>query len=340
MKINKILVLLMFLVLLFSTGKIAFAGGDDTCGTRSISGTDSCTMLNGTRGICNKNSGDTKNMCYAATSASTVVNGGTAFKNPLAFDNVESLLSNIMGAVQKIIVVLALVFIVIGALMILTSAGNSGMVEKGKGAITMALVGLALGVAAPSLLKELSIIIGWNDGAADPALSGALTLSAIAMNVLNFLLGIAGVLALVMLVIGAILYLTSAGDEDRIEKGKEIFKYSLMGLLLAMASMILVKQIAFFFAGSSSVPTSSVSTPAPVITAPTLTQMPQVPNVSAPWSQTSDTCQTKGGSANEVCIDMPKDPNSIGVYYMPSGMDCKWRNVCPNDPMQACCKPL
>jgi hypothetical protein len=50
-----------------------------------------------------------------------------------------------------------------------------------------------------------------------------------------------------MLVIGAIMYLTSAGDEDRIDKGKEIFKYSLIGVVLAMSAMILVTQIAKFF---------------------------------------------------------------------------------------------
>ena len=118
------------------------------------------------------------------------------------------------------------------------------MVEKGKGAITMALVGLALGVAAPSLLKELANIIGWGGAS---SVAGALTLSQIAVNVLNFLLGTMGIVALVMLVIGAIMYLTSAGDEDRIDKGKEIFKYSLLGVLIAMSSMVLVTQIAKFF---------------------------------------------------------------------------------------------
>jgi hypothetical protein len=179
-----------------------------------------------------------------ATTPATATGGGTSFTNPLRFNNVEEFLGGIMSAIQKIIVVLALVFIMIGAVMILSSAGNSGMVEKGKGAITMALVGLALGIAAPSLLKELANIIGWGGAS---SVAGALTLTQIAMRVLNFLLGTMGIIALVMLVIGAIMYLTSAGDEDRIDKGKEIFKYSLIGVALAMSAMILVTQIAKFF---------------------------------------------------------------------------------------------
>jgi hypothetical protein len=136
------------------------------------------------------------------------------------------------------------VFIVIGSVMILTSAGDSGMVEKGKKAITMSLIGFAIGIAAPSLLKELSNLVGWG-GAGEVA--SALTLTQIAMNVLNFLLGSMGIVALVMMVIGGIMYLTSAGNEDSIDRGKKIFKYSLIGVLMAMISMVLVTQIAKFF---------------------------------------------------------------------------------------------
>ncbi|EKE18557.1 MAG: hypothetical protein ACD_9C00296G0003 [uncultured bacterium] len=179
----------------------------------------------------------------SAAGAQQPAGSGTHFVNPLRFSTVEGFLGGIMTAIQRIIVVLALVFITIGAVMILVSAGNSGMVEKGKAAITMALVGLAIGIAAPSLLKELANIVGWGGAS---SLAG-LTLSEIAVRVLNFLLGTMGILALIMLVIGAIMYLTSAGDEDRIDKGKEIFKYSLIGLILAMSSMVLVTQIAQFF---------------------------------------------------------------------------------------------
>jgi len=183
----------------------------------------------------------------SSNNASVDVSGGTNFTK------VEDFLGGIMSAIQRIIVVLALVSITIGSVMILASAGSSGMVERGKAAITMALVGLAIGLAAPSLLKELANIVGW--GTAVPA---ALSLSEIAVRVLNFLLGTMGIVALVMMVIGAIMYLTSAGDEDRINQGKDIFKYAIIGLILAMSAMVLVTQIARFFA-TTSVPTATTS---------------------------------------------------------------------------------
>lgn len=179
-----------------------------------------------------------------APQSTNFTGSGTNFTNPLKFTTVEAFLGGILSAIQRIIVVLALVFIVIGSVLILISAGDSGMVEKGKKAITMSLIGFAIGIAAPSLLKELSNLVGWG-GAGEVA--SALTLTQIAMNVLNFLLGSMGIVALVMMVIGGIMYLTSAGNEDAIDRGKKIFKYSLIGVLMAMISMVLVTQIAKFF---------------------------------------------------------------------------------------------
>jgi len=90
----------------------------------------------------------------------------------------------------------------------------------------------------------LAKAIGWGGTATTAA---ALSLSQIALNVLNFLLGIAGVLTLIMLVIGGIMYLTSAGDEDRIDSGKKIFRNSLIGIVIILAAMVLVQQVAKFF---------------------------------------------------------------------------------------------
>lgn len=187
-----------------------------------------------------------KNAPLKPNNGSNETGGSTTFTNPLKFNTVESFLTTIMSAIQRIIVSLALVFIVIGALMYISAGASPGNAEKGKEAITMALVGLAIGIAAPSLLKELGSVLGWG-GVDSSAVAGALTLSQIAIKILNFLLSITGILSLIMLVIGAIMYLTSAGDSDRISKGKDIFKYSLLGVIIAMSAMILVQQIATLF---------------------------------------------------------------------------------------------
>lgn len=168
------------------------------------------------------------------------------FTNPLEANSVQEALGSVLGYLQGIIVVLALIFIVVGAILYITSAGDDKKMQTAKGAITAAMVGLAIGVAAPSFLKEIYSIVGTGDAPGE--LGAALTLTAIAMNALNFLLSLVGVLGIIMLVVGGMMYVTSAGDEDRAETGKKIIKYAIVGIIVALTSLVVVRQIAAFFA--------------------------------------------------------------------------------------------
>lgn len=151
-----------------------------------------------------------------------------------------------MGAIQGIVVVLAILAIVIGGVLYVISGGNSGLTTQAKGAITGALIGLAIVIAAPSFLKEVYTIVGGTTPS--PELQKALSLTQIATNTLQFLLSIVGIIAIIMLVIGGMAYLTAGGDSKRADVGKEIVKNSLIGIAIVMAALILVKQIVAFFA--------------------------------------------------------------------------------------------
>ena len=164
------------------------------------------------------------------------------FTNQLQFNTVQDLLTKgLLPALQGIIVVLAIIFIVIGGILYITSTGDDKRMETAKACITGALIGLALAIAAPSFLKQISIILNWNGAS---AVSSAPTLSTIALNVLNFLLGIVGILAIIMMIVGGVMYLTSAGDEDRIDTAKKIILYSIIGIAVSLAALVIVRQIA------------------------------------------------------------------------------------------------
>lgn len=194
-------------------------------------GTGSCT----TGGIC----------CKKPTSSG--VQATVNFSNPLEFDSVEEVLTKLLSTLQGIIVTLALVFLVIGAILYIISAGNETRMETGKKAILAAMIGLAIGLAAPSFLKEIGEVLGW--GETNSALvDSAPTLTSIALKVLHFLLSIVGILAIIMLIIGGLAYLTAAGDEERIETGKKIVTYSIIGIIIAFGALVIVTQIGNFFA--------------------------------------------------------------------------------------------
>lgn len=155
------------------------------------------------------------------------------------------MVGKILDALQGIIVTLSLVFIVIGAVLYIVSAGDEGRIKTAKAAITASMIGLAIGIAAPSFLKEISGILGWTS--TSTAVTAAPTLLQIIRNVLNFLLSLVGVLAIIMLVWGGIMYLTSAGDEKRADTAKSIVKWAIIGIAVALASLVLVTQVAKFF---------------------------------------------------------------------------------------------
>jgi hypothetical protein len=179
---------------------------------------------------------------YTSGTAGTSSTAPIEFPNPLRYDTVEGLATNILSTLRSIIVVLSIIFIVLGGVFYITSAGDEGRMKIAKGSIFASMIGLAIGIAAPSFLKEISSILGWN--ATSSELSSSLSLTQISLNFLNFLLAIIGVLTLIMLIVGGIMYLTSAGDEDRAKTGKKIVTYSIIGITIALASLVIVRQIA------------------------------------------------------------------------------------------------
>ncbi len=173
---------------------------------------------------------------------------GAEYTNPLRFNTVDGLVTSILNAMQLSIVTLAVVFIVIGGILYIFSAGNESRITLAKSAFTAALIGLAIGIAAPTFLLEIYKILGATNTPA--VVSGAPRIAQIISNVLEFLLGIAGTLALIAMVIGGIMYLAAGGDENRIDTGKKIFKSAIVGMIIIMASLVIVRAIGGFFVGS------------------------------------------------------------------------------------------
>lgn len=178
--------------------------------------------------------------------AGPVFGQGFEYVNPLADSDVNTLLTKFLGSLQTIIGITALVFLVIGALIYITSAGDESRITWAKGAMLAALVGLAIAIAAPLFLREIGTILGWIDPQTT-TFGTSLTLTEVLGKILGFLLGIVGVIAIIALVLGGFMYLTSAGDADRADTGKGIVKYAIIGILVALAGLVIITQVARFF---------------------------------------------------------------------------------------------
>lgn len=59
-------------------------------------------------------------------------------------------------------------------------------------------------------------------------------------SIVNWLLGITSAVVIIFLVYGGIMYITSSGDENQIEKSKKIINYAIIGLFLVLISYSVV----------------------------------------------------------------------------------------------------
>lgn len=70
--------------------------------------------------------------------------------------------------------------------------------------------------------------------------------------VIKSFLGVVGGLSLVMMVWGGFQWLTSAGNDEKVKKGTQTMMWSIIGLVVVLASYLLVNTVLRFLAGAQS----------------------------------------------------------------------------------------
>ena len=235
-----------------SAPKCCYAASAQTCGTNNGTCQLSCTgdkPNEDTAGNSQCSGASAPKCCYASDGGGTTpVGTDVSFKNPLGYDNINDFLVSVLSWMRSVIVTLALVFLVVGALLYITSGGSEGRTTAAKLAMTAAAIGLAIGIAAPTFLREIAEILNLTSSEVNTqAIDGAPSLLQILLNVLNFLLAIIGTLAVIMFVVGGIMYFAAAGDQSRLDTGKRIVTYSAVGIAIALGGLVIVRQIATFF---------------------------------------------------------------------------------------------
>jgi type IV secretory pathway VirB2 component (pilin) len=205
----------------------------EICGSNN----PSTTSTSGNPGTTNTPGGAAGTAAGSSTSGSS-----TTFANPLKVNSVQALLTSLLSALQGLVAIVAIIMIIVGGIMYMFAGVDQKMMENGKKTIGGAVIGLAIVFAAPAFLKEILTILGGTDSSG--LLSSAPSLQTIAQRVLNLLLSIVGILGIIGLVAGGAIYLTAYGDEERIKKAKSMIAGSIMGIIIALAALVIVRQIA------------------------------------------------------------------------------------------------
>lgn len=76
------------------------------------------------------------------------------------------------------------------------------------------------------------------------ALSGGQTgLRGIILTIINFFLTFLGLLAVIMVIYGGFLYVSSAGNEENVNKAKKILIYAVIGIIVIIISFALINTL-------------------------------------------------------------------------------------------------
>jgi len=81
--------------------------------------------------------------------------------------------------------------------------------------------------------------MGTNQGAGG---SGT-DVAGIIQNIITFLLGFVGGLSVLMIIVAGIMYITSGGDEGRVDTAKKWLTYAIVGLVVALLGWVIVKTV-------------------------------------------------------------------------------------------------
>lgn len=62
-------------------------------------------------------------------------------------------------------------------------------------------------------------------------------------GIMNWLLIVVGIMGVIGFVIAGIIYLTAAGDDSRIEKGKQAMVFSIVGVIVALIGVVVIRAV-------------------------------------------------------------------------------------------------
>ncbi|MBU2025972.1 MAG: hypothetical protein ABIC19_01160 [Patescibacteria group bacterium] len=161
------------------------------------------------------------------------------------------IIGRILEIIYKSVIGLALVFIIIGGIMYMLSTGNEQRMNLAKSIVIYAVVGIAIAIGSAVIMNGIATALGGEISNTFEPIPGVMTdtLSAktILGKVINLLLQMLGMLGIIGIVIGGLWFLNSSGNEDRMLTGKKTLIYSVIGLVIALGSMIIIKQLENLF---------------------------------------------------------------------------------------------
>ena len=163
-------------------------------------------------------------------------NNEAALKN-----NIWIIVGNISNNVVVIAAYLVLGYVIYGGYLYLLAAGDTNKTAAGKKTLVHAFTGLAIVLLAKIIVSSIHMALLHNSGAfkEDCLNASCTTANNLVTYLIQWVIGVAGIVAATFIVIGAISYITSSGEASKLQKAKNTILYALIGLaIVGLAEVI------------------------------------------------------------------------------------------------------
>lgn len=154
---------------------------------------------------------------------------------------IATIISNILTDLSVIAAYLIVGYIIYGGYLYMLSGGDAAKVSSAKKTLTNAFIGLGITILANVIFTAIRVAITGNatlpseDCLTNECVSG----NNLFQNLFNWAVGIVGVVAVIFVVYGGVLYMTSRGDAAKVKKAKETILYSIIGLIIVALSLVI-----------------------------------------------------------------------------------------------------
>ena len=117
--------------------------------------------------------------------------------------------------------------------------------QKIKKMLPVALMVIALAVPLIALAQFKVNNTEWTGNNA--GLAKETDIGVVIVSLIRWITGIIGLICVIMIIYGGVTYATAAGNEDRIEMGKGILLWAIVGLVIVLLAFVFAQTIAGLF---------------------------------------------------------------------------------------------
>lgn len=154
-------------------------------------------------------------------------------------NGIWTIVTNIATDITVIAAYLILGYVIYGGYQYIFSAGDPNKVTSGKNTLAHGFIGLGIVMSANLIMSTIRVALVGSNSLANCVAEECIDANTMISNSIQWVIGVAGIVAVIFVVYGGISYITSSGDPNKVQKARQTIIYALIGIVIvALAEVI------------------------------------------------------------------------------------------------------